>query len=239
VSKTPALEGSGPGPAKKANFSRLTITLAVVAIVAILALGLVLGLGVVVQGKAKNATETMTVGQTIYQTVQGQGQTLVYTTSLSPSTVTVTTVETTSTTSRSTVSIPVTSYVTETETTSITGPTSIVTSSSSTSVLTMLPAGSQIDFTSGERFTAVPQASLNLGFNGFFIITFQTVNSTAIHWVLEGNDINETSYSQSAGGVEFPVQSGIDYTLLVYNDQCTPFVCDNAFNVTASIFYEY
>ena len=108
-----------------------------------------------------------------------------------------------------------------------------------TAAIILLPSGSMIDFASGQKFAAVPQASLTIGFNGLFVISWQTTNSTNIHWVLIGNAINETSVSSQSGGAEFPVQANIAYSLFIYDDSCTPFACNTAFNVTAMIYYAY
>jgi len=66
---------------------------------------------------------------------------------------------------------------------------------------------------------AVPQ-QIDLGFNGYYEISYQTNASTPVHWVLEGNSINETSFSAPSDGLDFPVQAGVHYSILVYNEPC-------------------
>jgi hypothetical protein len=217
----------------------VAITAAAVVIVVILVLGLVLGLGVVGGRRVTTTTSTVTETQTLSQTVTQQNiqtQTVVSTTSLPPTTQMIATTETVSVVSQSLVTIPTTFSSTTTVfyTTSLTS----TASSSTTGVITLLQAGSQIDFAAGQAAANVPQADLTLGYNGFFVISWQTNTSTPVYWTLQGNAVNESSYSQPSGGVEFPAQSYIPYLLTVHDGLCSPY-CDNAFNVTVSIYYEY
>jgi hypothetical protein len=85
----------------------------------------------------------------------------------------------------------------------------------------------------------LPGELLTPGFNGYYQITYQTNTSTPVHWVLQGNSVNETSFSAPSGGVDFPVQADVYYPIAAYDDVCTFFVCNNAFNVTATIVYEW
>jgi len=107
----------------------------------------------------------------------------------------------------------------------------------------MEPSGSvillsdyRINFTAFERDLAVTQASFTPGFNGYLEISYESTQM--IHWVLYGNSVNETSIPQATGGVEFPVMSGVRYSLYIYNDGCN-FGCIGAFNVTTSVVFEY
>ncbi len=99
----------------------------------------------------------------------------------------------------------------------------------------LLPSGSLIVFQNGQRSSLVSQASIEVGFNGYFEVTYATTNSTAVQWILQGNGVNETVPAGVSGDYEFPVQADIRYSLVVFNGNCTPYVCGSAFNVTASV----
>lgn len=225
------------------KISRNTLIVATIVIVAILVVGLVAGLGII-QFRGGTTTDIVTTTQTITETqaaVQPVMETIVSTASPSQSTVTDTATATSIQISQTTLRIPTTASVNVTKIQTVTSYTTTVQNVTTTAsgYVDLLPSGSWINFTSGEMFYAVTQASLRVGFNGFFVINYETVNATAVHWVLEGNSINETSNSEPSGGVEFPVQAYVPYSLLVFNDECTTFVCNNAFNMTVSITYQY
>jgi len=219
--------------------SNVAITAAAVVIVVILALGLVLGLGVIGGRRVSTTTATVTETQTQSQIVTQQSiqtQTELSTISLPPTTQNVTTTKSIVVVSQALVTIPTTLNSTTTvyRTTSLT---STVTSSTTAAIIILQP-GSQINFTAGQQAANVPQADFTPGFNGFFVISWQTNPSTLVYWTLQGNSVNETSYSQPSGGVEFPVQSYVSYLLTVHDGSCSPY-CENSFNVTVSIYYEY
>lgn len=181
--------------------------------------------------------------QTLYQTeMQPVTQTVLSTISLSPTTSILTTTETSVSMSRTTVAVPTTvNSATTVEQTVYQTTTSTVTTTAGagTAAVILLPSGSLIEFASGQKFAVVPQASIALGFDGLFVISWQTTNSTNVHWTLVGNEINETSVSSQSSGAEFPVQANTAYSLFVYDDSCTQFTCNTAFNVTAMIYYTY
>lgn len=229
---------AGQKPGKKTP--GLVMTAAVIVIVVTLAFALIFGLGVVGGRKSTTTTSTITESQTVLQTQQvTQTQTVLATTSLPASTEILT--ATSVSVSKTIVTLPVTESLTTTGTSTVyaTSTVTITPSSSTTAAVILLHQGSQIDFVAGQASANVGQGDITPGFNGFFVVTWQTNVSTPVHWVLLGNAVSETSYSQPSGGVEFPVQAEIPYSLTVYNDACTPALCNNAFNVTASVVYEY
>jgi hypothetical protein len=224
--------------------SNVTIALAAVAIVAVLAASLIVGLGVV-QGRKTTVVSTAYNTETLYQTLtQPITQTIVSTVSngsnAQVSTGAVSTTITSISTSRIVETIATTRNITETHNQTV--PMTITftrTASQSSGIVTILQTGSIIEFAVGQRIADVPQATTYFGFSGFLDITWQGPSSDAVQWILTGNNINETSLSMPTGGVEFPIQAGIGYSLIVVNNGCTQFSCNNSFNVTASIFYEY
>ena len=211
----------------------------VVAIIAVLAIGLFAGFGFI-RGTPHGTTEY--VNETQIQTFLST-QTLVQTavttsttTSVSPSTFTVSNVTTVRV--PTTQDIPVTKYQNSTK---LENQTVFKTINQTTSIepsgaVTLL-SNYLISFTVYEHDLALSQASIYPGFNGYLDISYQS--SEPIHWVLYGNSVNETSFPQSTGVVEFPVMAGIRYSLYVYNDDCNFGGCTTPFNVTASLVYEY
>lgn len=225
------------------KISRITVVVSAVAIVAVLALGLVLGLGFVQRvGKTVTTVSYVLENQTLYVTqTQPVTQSILSTVSLLGINHTVTTTQTSvslsqtttifSTTRNLTIVENQTSFKTTTETLT-------TTDSPGSAAIVLMPQGFQIIF-KGQRSIFVTGAQITPGFNGFLAISWKTTNTTNVHWVLQGNAINETSFSSPQGGVEFPVQAGIPYALTVFDDACTPFSCTNSFNVTATIIYQY
>jgi len=221
--------------------SRTLIIIAAVVIVAILAFGLVIGLGVI-QGKSTTVTTTAIISQTFVETqtqLQPVTQTVLSTTSLPQGTSTITTTSTSVLLSSTTVIVPTTFNNTVTERSTILTTTTQNVSSSGVTVQNLLPSGSLLVFQNDQSSYFVPQGSIEVGWNGYFQITYTTTNSTAVQWVLQGNSINESSPSGQSGEIDFPVQAYIHYSLVVFNSNCTPYICGSAFNVTASISYVY
>ncbi len=222
------------------KISKVVISIVTVVIVAILGLGLILGLGII-RGKSVTTTEIMT--QTFYETqtqMRPVTETLVSTDTRIPTTVTLSTTEISLSLSHSTVTIPSTVNLTQVESKTVYATTTQNETVTASGVVIVLPAGSLISFASSQRFDLVPQGSITVGFNGFFEISYQTSSPTPVYWVLEGNSVNEMSSSGPSGGVEFPVQAGVPYSLLIYNGDCPYAGCySNAFNVTATIVYQY
>jgi hypothetical protein len=224
------------------KISRITIIVATIAIVAILSVGLILGLGMIrLNGTTETSTAILqqTIVETETQNLAATTQTVYSTVSLSPVITTTTATETRLSVSQSTLRIPTTVNLTQTDTALITSTVTTNITTTASGYVVLLPAGSQITFTAGEMSDYVSKASITPGFNGFLEIDYQTKNSTSIHWLLQENTVNETSVSLPQGGVEFPVQANIPYSLLVFNDGCSSFGCSNAFNVTASVVYLY
>jgi hypothetical protein len=221
------------------KLSKLVIAVIAVVIVVILAGGLVVGLGFIT-GKNRTATKTEFQTQTLLETetyVQPVTQTVLLTTSVTPATSTVTTTETSVTLAHTTLEIPTTVNETKVESSTATE-TSVSTVTTTASGYAVLFSGTNIVFTAGQSVATVPQ-QLRPGFNGYYEISYQTNASTPVRWVLQGNSVNETSFSAPSGGVDFPVQADVYYSILVYNDACIGFVCNNAFDVTATIVYEW
>lgn len=224
--------------------SGLAITAAAIVIVAILALGLLLGFGII-QGRTSTVTSTEIMTQTVGQTqiqVESATETVLSTVSPPPAIVTTTTTETSVSPylSQSTVTVASTVNRTEVESETVYQTTTQEVTTTANGYVVLLPQGSLISFSTGQSYAIVPLIVSRVGYNGFLQIIFDTINSTSVHWVLEGNLINETSLSQSSGSVEFPVQANIAYSLFVYNDECANFICSTpAFNVSATVAYEY
>ncbi len=214
--------------------------MAAVAIVAILALALVLGLGFI-GGKNSTITTTELTTQILEQTqtqLQPITQTILSTAPLPASTSTSLATMTLTQTFQTTLKIPTTINLTRTESTLSTETTTENVTTTASGYVVLMPAGSEIIFSSGQRSGIVSRVAQQFGFNGFLVINFKTTDSSSVHWVLQGNSVNETSISQSAGQVEFPVQSYVQYSLQVFDDACN-LGCNTAFNVTASIVYMY
>jgi len=222
------------------KISKLTLVIAAVVLVAILAGGLVVGLGFV--GGKKTITTTETFAQTVVETqtqLQPVTQTLLSTILLSQSTSTITSTETSISVSETTLQIPTTMNVTKIESSTITETTTNNVTTTASGYIVLYPPGTKIVFPAGQREGIVNSQPLRPGFNGFYDITYQTTSSTPIHWMVEGNFVNESSNSAPSGAVDLPVQAFVPYTITVINDACSNVACNNAFNVTASIAYEY
>ncbi|MFI5419944.1 MAG: hypothetical protein ACHQ1H_03150, partial [Nitrososphaerales archaeon] len=74
--------------------------------------------------------------------------------------------------------------------------------------------------------------------NGYIALTFQSTQS--IHWQLLTYQLTETSPSNSIGGlVDFPVNPGQSYTLLIVNDACGSGGCGNSFGVNMTLMYHF
>ena len=215
------------------------IAAVVVVIVVILAAALAVGLGVV-RGKSITLTTTVIQSQTIIETqTLPVTQTVLSTVSLPGSNSTATTTLTSVSISRSTVAVPTTINNTVTEESTVSETATQTVSSTSFAVVDLLPTGSLIVFEDGQRSYQVNQASIVAGFDGYFEVVYSATNSTAVQWVLQGNGVNETAPAGVSGDYEFPVQADVRYNLVVYNGDCTPYVCGNAFNVTALVSYVY
>ena len=217
------------------------IGLAALAIVFVLVGVLFLGVGLIT-GKPNVSTAITTEFQTIQETqtqVQAVTQTILSTTTLAATNSAVTTTATSLSVSQTTLHVPTTVNVTELMTTTVTQISSknITTTASGYAVLD--PQGTKIVFAAGQSSEVVNQQEFQGGFNGYLQVTYQTNTSTPVHWVLLGNGINESSISAPSGGFEFPVQAYVPYTITVVNDACSIAICNNAFNVTASIVYEW
>jgi hypothetical protein len=222
------------------TISRLTIAIVAIVIVAILSGGLALGLGVI--GGKKIVTTTEIIAQTVVETqtqLQPVTQTLLSTISLPQTTSTITTTETSFSVSQTTLEIPTTVNVTKIESSTITETTTNNVTTTASGYVVLFAPGTKIVFSAGQREAVVTPQPLRPGFNGFYDITFQTTPSTPIHWMVEGNSVNKSSSSAPSGAVDLPLQAFVPYTITVFNDACSNVARGNAFNVTASIVYEY